>query len=149
MKLIVCLSLLSILVLTGCKNISPTTTRTIETAAVAAGVGAGLARYPTARPYVQSAATIICAESASTNGNPEQIIADIQNSPTAGPLKTAEGTLIINGAVGIYSAIYDNLGTNKATMLNYLGGLCDGMNTGLAFDPVVFASTPAAKRVVK
>jgi hypothetical protein len=125
---------------TGCTFIKSNVTPAVVQQGVATGVIYAVQKYPTAVPYLQAAAPIICMTANGTNFDPAQIVAAIEKSD-AGPLKTPEAVLILNGALTLYIGIWDSYGAdavNRSPDLKlYLQATCNGMNAGLAGAPML------------
>ncbi len=134
--------LLAFIAGSGCKN--PAVTRTVVSTLVSTGVAVGVSQKPDAVPYLRAATPIVCASAANTNLNPAAVVAAIQ-SGTDPKLKTLSGVLLLNGALAIYTALWeqgavDGL-TDQVILQAWLWGVCDGLTLGL---PLVGTARPAA-----
>lgn len=121
-----CLSLL-----TGCTSINPILSTQLLRSGVATGVSYGVSRYPQSVPGVRVVTEVVCAAAASTNISPANVIAAIQSS---GVELTPETTLIVNGALLLYTGVWNAYGenaVNNPALKPYLQATCDGMKDGL------------------
>ncbi len=107
------------------------------TTAVATGVTFGLERDPGAAPYLRAAAPVVCAAAAATNIQPAQIVSALESANLVATNSSA--VLILNASLAIYDTIFESYGSNwvasQPVLQDYLGGVCDGINEGLATSP--------------
>lgn len=119
---------------TGCSSVTNQITPAVVQQGVATGVSYAVAKYPTAIPYLEAAAPIICSAANGTNLNPAQVVAAIESSPAAA-LKTPEAVLILNGALTLYIAVWDSYGSNalasSTAIQPYLAATCAGIDEAL------------------
>jgi len=136
--------------LVGCKStngIGPGVLRL----GVASGASYSLLKYPQAAPAVRASADIICSEANGTNLAPAAIYAAVN----AYGQQTAESTLIVNSALGMYTLIWNGYGVdavnNSPTLKLYLSATCDGLTDALSglpsptAAPSVLRSAPVNK----
>jgi hypothetical protein len=120
----------------GCSTTgsNPGVTKAIVTTTVATAVALGVEKSPESVPYLRAAAPIICSAAAGTNLSPVAVITALENSP-ATQFKTVQATIIINGALSLYTVLYEQYGAdyvkNHAQLQSWLQGTCDGLLLGL------------------
>jgi len=140
MRKILLFSILPVLVLCGCSATKPLISPSLVQQGVRASVSYGVAKYPSALPFVRASEPIICAASEGTNLAPAQVVAAIQQADI---LKTPESVFIVNSALLLYEGIYNAYGSNavnNAAMLrDYLHATCLGIGQGLQPGGVVAA----------
>lgn len=122
---------LSLLLAAGCR--SPGLTKSMVQTAVSTGVGFGVIKEPRAIPYLRAAVPVVCSAAAGTNLSPAQIVAALEKSSAEG-LKTPEAVIIMNGVIGIYTAIFEAYGADikdRPYLKAALEGTCEGMKLGL------------------
>ena len=97
--------------------------------------GYALAKHPQAMPVVRASADVICAQAASTNLSPVNVVAAVH----AYTEQTPESVLIVNGALSLYTLVWNSYGTdavnNLPTLQQYLQATCDGLNEALTAYP--------------
>lgn len=120
---------------TGCKTAPTAAQQQLTTAiiedAVTTGADLGLMKYPQALPFVIAARDVICSASSGSNVSPATIVADLQASPAAGAVRSAEGMVIVNGALALYDTVWASLGTNTARAQPYLQAVCIGLGNAI------------------
>ncbi len=128
-----------VIFLVGCGTTNPVVTRSLVTTAVATGVTFGLERDPGAAPYLRAAAPVVCAAAAATNIQPAQIVSALESANLVATNSSA--VLILNASLAIYDTIFESYGSNwvasQPVLQDYLGGVCDGINEGLATSPAL------------
>ena len=143
------ITLLALVLVAGCGTTSLISPLIVEQG-VATGVSYSVAQYPAAVPYLKAVAPIVCSEAANTNLAPAQVVAAIESSTAASALKTPEGVLILNGALLLYTGVWESYGSNtvasSAVLQTYLQATCNGMNEGLGTNALSVArkGPPAA-----
>lgn len=125
--------------LVGCS--SPTVGPSVLRLGVSSSASYSLLKYPEAAPAVKASADIICSEANSTNLAP----AAIYEAVNAYGGQTPESTLIVNSALGFYTILWNNYGTdavnNIPTLRLYLGATCDGLHDALGTMPSPVAAS--------
>lgn len=119
--------------LAGCAS-NPALTQTAIRLTVSTGVAVGSQQSPQVVPYLRAAGSVVCATAAGTDVSPAAVVAALNGTPDVDALKTTEGLLILNGALGIYQLAWDQLGSNTnnlATLKGDLQAVCDGITLGL------------------
>lgn len=119
------------LLITGCK--SPGLTKTMVQTAVSTSVAWGVLEEPKAIPYMRATVPVICSAAHGTNLSPAEVVAALQNSP-AEKLKTPEAVIIMNGVLGIYTAVFEAYGSDiddRPYLQAGLEGACAGIQLGL------------------
>lgn len=113
---------------------------------VAAGVAYSAVKYPTAVPYLKAATPVVCAASEGNALSPEEVVAAIENTPLVTQLKTPEGVLILNGALVLYTGVWEGYGkdavANSDSLREYLKATCLGMEQGLSFSTLSARNQP-------
>jgi hypothetical protein len=121
------------LLFAGCKT-APTFGPAIAQEAVTIGVQVGLVKYPEAAPILRAAAPVVCAVASGTNIQPAQVISVLQGSGVINATNV-QAVLILNSAIGIYTAVFDSFGANwtanQPVLQSYLKAVCDGINAAL------------------
>ena len=128
------------LILSGCSSSRPLLSPAMLQSGVKSVVTYGVAKYPTAIPYVRAVEPIVCSAAAGTNLAPAEVVEAIS---AAGVLQTPESVFIINSALLLYQGIYNAFGAdavNQSVLLReYLNATCVGIGQGLPPDAVVAA----------
>jgi hypothetical protein len=113
---------------------------------VSTSVQVATLKYPTAVPYLRAATPVICESATGTNISPTEVILAIEKS-SANLVKTPEGVLILNGALVLYTGIWNSYGANtvanNATLRTFLGATCLGMQDGLGMAVETLKIAPA------
>lgn len=120
------LALASILLLTGltgCKS-NPGNTRLLAHTSAYVGTAIMMEERPDTRPYLLTAAAVICQAANGTNANPAVLMEALQGLPNQSPY----GALFVNTTLSLWLAYYD--GANPQAN-DVLLGTCSGMNMGL------------------
>lgn len=139
---------LSLLFVAGCQ--SPGLTKSMVQTAVSTGVGFGVLKEPKAIPYLRASVPVICSAAHGTNLSPAEIVAALEGSD-AELEKTPEGVIIMNGIIGIYTAIFEAYGDNvkdRPFLQAGLEGACEGLKLGLPPEPVEAKATAKAFKSV-
>jgi hypothetical protein len=121
---------LACLVLTGCNGLAPLGQAFVRTTAFT-GTAVGLKKHPEAKPEVEAASLIFCAAANNTNVVPDQILSTLEASGIGG---NEWAWFIVNGALGLYTSVYESYGAdvkNYPVLVGYLRAICDGMRQGL------------------
>lgn len=125
----------AMLVMAGCSNTSPKMTKALVKNAVQVGVAVGVNQEPSAIPYLRYAAPVVCQAAKGTNIQPEFIVSALQNNAQANQFKNPQAILIWNSAFGIYTGLYEEFGAdevaNRAHLISFLEGVCEGLLAGL------------------
>lgn len=122
------------LLIAGCK--SPGLTKATVQTAVSTSVAWGVLKEPRAIPYLKATVPVICSAAHGTNLSPAEVVAALEKSP-AEKLKTPEGVIIINGVLGIYTAVFEAYGSDiddQPFLQAGLDGACEGMKMALPPD---------------
>lgn len=114
---------------TGCGTTGTVLTPALVRIAVQTGTSYGIMKDTNTVPYLKAATPVICSAAGSAALDPSQVVMALESS-NAAQLKTPEATIIINGALAIYEAVYDAYGTNvQASVIQpYLQAVCDGLS---------------------
>jgi hypothetical protein len=127
---------LAMIFTTGCFTIKANVTPAVVQQGVDTVVSAAVSKYPTAIPYLQAAAPIICMAANGTNFDPAVVVAALESAPALQSLKTGDTPLIINGVLMLYIGLYDSYVassvTNNPAVQSYLIATCNGLNQGLS-----------------
>ena len=134
--LLIIIGVAALLATTGCNTIKQNITPAVVQQGVATVVSAAVNKYPTAIPYLQAAAPIICMSANGTNFDPAVVVSALESAPALQSLKTGETPLIINSVLMLYIGLYDsyvgNSVTNNPAIQSYLIATCNGLNQGLS-----------------
>lgn len=117
----------------GCSSVGKITPALVQQGAATA-VSYGVEKYPTAIPYIKVAGAVICSAANGTNISPAEVVAAVEAS-NAGALKTPESVLILNGALLLYTGLWESYGADAVTehekLQLYLQATCNGIHDGL------------------
>lgn len=139
--------LFALVALTGCATTNPLGPAAVEIAVQTAATY-GVQKDPNVVPYLKAAAPIVCSMAGSEMLDPAAVVAALEQSNVAA-LKTPEATILMNGALALYGAIYASYGDDvKASAVQpYLQAVCTGLTMAVPQNTTAIAARKAGKPI--
>lgn len=146
-KLTSFLALIALAALTGCATTNPLGPAAVEIAVQTAATY-GVQKDPNVVPYLKAAAPVVCSMAGSEMLDPAAVVAALEQSNIEA-LKTPEATIIMNGALALYGAIYASYGEQVKTsqVQPYLQAVCTGLTMALPGNVAALAARAHPKQL--